>query len=142
MNVFPDIPGYKITGKLGKGSNARVYLAVQEKSNRKLAIKVFDSQLLKDKDTAAQLDKETKTAASLSHANIVRIFDTGKTNEYYYIAMEYLEDSLKDMINRNPQLKIPPEIALDIVDNIMKALDYVQTGPHSGTGGFRYCPGI
>jgi serine/threonine protein kinase len=126
MNVFPGIPGYKITGKLGKGSNARVYLAVQEKSNRKLAIKVFDSQLLKDKDTAAQLDKETKTAASLSHANIVRIFDTGKTNEYYYIAMEYLEDSLKDMINRNPQLKIPPEIALDIVDNLMKALDYTH----------------
>jgi serine/threonine protein kinase len=126
MIVFPGIPGYKISGKLGKGSIARVYLAVQEKLNRKLAIKVFDTHLLKDKDTAAQLDKETKTAASLSHANIVRIFDTGRTNEYYYIAMEYLEDSLKDMINRNPQLKIPPEIALDIVDNIMKALDYTH----------------
>lgn len=126
MTVFPEIPGYKISGKLGKGSIARVYLAVQEKSNRKLAIKILDAQWLKDKDIAARLDKETKTAASLSHANIVRILDTGRTNKYYYIAMEYLEDSLKDMINRNPQRNIPPEIALDIADNIMKALDYTH----------------
>jgi len=126
MTVFPEIPGYKITGKLGKGSIARVYLAVQEKSNRKLAIKILDAQWLKDKVIAARLEKETKTAASLSHANIVRIFDTGRTHEHYYIAMEYLEDSLKDMINRNPQVNMPPEIALDIIDNIMKALDYTH----------------
>jgi serine/threonine protein kinase len=126
MKDFPEIPRYKISGKLGKGSIARVFLAIQDKLNRKLAIKVLDSQLLKDKDTAARFDKETKTAASLSHANIVRILDTGKTNKYYYIVMEYLEDSLKDMMNRNPQLNMPPEIALDIVDNIMKALDYTH----------------
>lgn len=126
MTVFPGIPRYKISGKLGKGSIARVYLAIQEKLNRKLAIKVIESQLLKDKDIAARFDKETKTAASLSHANIVRILDTGKTNKYYYIVMEYLEDSLRDMISRNPQLNMPPEIALDIIDNIMKALDYTH----------------
>lgn len=126
MTEFPEIPRYKISGKLGKGSIARVFLAIQDKLNRKLAIKVIESQLLKDKDIAARFDKETKTAASLSHANIVRILDTGKTNKYYYIVMEYLEDSLKDMMNRNPQLNMPPEIALDIVDNIMKALDYTH----------------
>lgn len=126
MIVFPKIPGYKISGQLGKGSLARVFFAIQEKLNRKLAIKVLDSQLLKDKDTAARLDKETKTAASLSHANIVRIFDTGRTHENYYIVMEYLEDSLKDMINRNPHVNMPPEIALDIIDNIMNALDYTH----------------
>lgn len=126
MTVFPGIPGYKISGKLGKGSIARVYLAIQQKLNRKLAIKVLESQLLKDKDTAARFDKETKTAASLSHANIVRILDTGKTNKYYFIVMEYLEDSLRDMINRNPQVNMPPEIALDIIDNVMKALDYTH----------------
>jgi serine/threonine-protein kinase PpkA len=126
MNEFPDIPGYKISGKLGEGTIARVYLGIKEKLNRKLAIKIIESQLLKDEDTAARLDKETKTTASLSHNNIVRIFDIGRTKEYYYIAMEYLEDSLRDMINRNPQLNIPPETALDIIDNIMKALDYTH----------------
>jgi serine/threonine protein kinase len=126
MTDFPEIPGYKISGKLDKGSMARVYLGTQEKSNRKLAIKVIESLLLKDKDTAARLDKETKTAASLSHANIARIIATGRTDEYYYIVMEYLAESLKDIMNRNPQGKMPPEIALDIIDNIMNALDYTH----------------
>jgi len=126
MTEYPEIPGYKISGKLGKGSIARVFLGIKEKLNRKLAIKVIESQLLKDKETAARLDKETKTTASLSHNNIVRIFDIGRTKDYYYFAMEYLEDSFRDMINRNPQLNIPPETALDIIDNIIKALDYTH----------------
>lgn len=126
MVAFPEIPGYKIIEKLGQGGVAAVYLGIHEKIERKTAIKILDPSLSKDKLTAARFEREATTTANLSHSNIVQIFDIGKTGEYSYIAMEYLEFSLKDFMRRYPGGIIDPVTALDIVENIMKALDYAH----------------
>jgi serine/threonine protein kinase len=126
MANFPGIPGYKIISKLNTGGMASVYLGIQEKLNRRVAIKILEPFLLKTKDTALRFEQEAKTAASLSHSNIIQIHDTGKIDDFHYIVMEYLEESLKDKMNLNPKGKMHPEIALDIIDNLMNALDYAH----------------
>jgi serine/threonine protein kinase len=126
MAGFPEIKGYKIISKLGQGGMAAVYLAVQKKLERKVAIKVLDQKLLKNKALVDRFEKEAKTAAMLSHSNIIQIYDTDRTGDCHYIIMEYLEKSLRDRMNVNPVYKMPPGTALKIAENLMKALDYAH----------------
>jgi serine/threonine-protein kinase PpkA len=126
MVDFPGIPGYKIVSKLKTGGMATIYLGIQEKLNRKVAIKILEPFLLKTKDADVRFQQEAKTAARLSHSNIIQIHDTGKIDNYHYIVMEYLEESLRDKMNLNPKGKMHPEIALDIIENLMNALDYAH----------------
>jgi serine/threonine protein kinase len=123
MIDFPGIPGYRILEELGQGGMARVYLGIQEKLNRKVAIKVLEPGLFQKESTIARFENEARTAARLNHSNIITILDTGKAGEYYYIVMEYLEESLRDRMESSPGGKIQPENALEIVKNIMTALD-------------------
>jgi len=126
MADFPGIPGYRFGSVLGKSGVGRVYMAIQEELDRKVAVKVLEPSLMRDEVIAARFEKEAETAASLSHSNIIQIFDTGKTGDYYYIVMEYLEESVKDLMKHNQQGKIHLELALDIVEDIIKALDYAH----------------
>lgn len=126
MNDLPEIPGYKVISILSKGGIARVYLGVQEKLNRKVAVKVLKPFFLKDKETAERFKREAKTAAMLTHSNIVQIYDTGVIEEYHYLVMEYLEESLRERLKREPQGKMKPEIALSIIEELVKALDFAH----------------
>jgi serine/threonine protein kinase len=127
MGVFPEIPGYRIVGELGRGGVAVVFLGIHDRLNRKVAIKVLEeSTLRQDENIPRRFLREAETTARFSHSNIIQIFDTGKNDRFYYIVTEYLEESLRNRINREPEGKIPPEIAFEIVDDIMGALDYVH----------------
>jgi serine/threonine protein kinase len=118
---------YKIVSEAGKGAVAVTYLAIQEKLKRKVAIKVMEEPtLLKNEKVFERFLREAETAAGLSHSNIIQIIDTGKMNKYYYIVMEYLEESLRERMIRESEGKIPPESALEIVEGIMRALDYIH----------------
>lgn len=124
---FPDIPGCKIVSILGEGGMSTVYLGIQERLKRKVAIKALESKMLKDPDTAKRFEKEAKTAANLSHSNIIQIFDTDKTSDgNYYIVMEYLEKSLKEHLQIIPGGKMHPKSTVNIAKNIFKALDYAH----------------
>ncbi len=126
MSEFPGIPGYSIVSTLGEGGMAAVYLAIQEKLGRKVALKILEPSLLKYAEAAARFDREAKTAAGLSHSNIIQIFDYGKSGKYPYIVMEYLPVSLKDLMKQHPECRVDPVQSLDIVEKIMRALDYAH----------------
>lgn len=126
MANFPKIPGYEISSVLGEGGVATVYLGFQLKLNRKVAIKILKPFMMKDKETVSRFEREAKVAAMLSHSNIIQVYDTGKSGQHHYIVMEYMEESLKDRMKLNPNGTINPKAALDIVENMMKALDYAH----------------
>jgi len=126
MNYSLQIPGYRIISKIAEGGMATVYLGIQEKLNRKVAIKVLEPSLLKNRETPARFDKEAKTAAMLSHSNVIQIFDTGTIDDFHYIIMEYLQDNLKERMMVSSEGKLSPEKAIDIILDIMKALDYAH----------------
>jgi serine/threonine protein kinase len=126
MNSFPEIPGYKIIKKLGEGSIAAVYLATREKSDQKVAIKIYEPPIIK-RVTEQRFENAARIAATLSHTNIAQIFDNGVSGQNHYIVMEYLEETLEDRLKRSPGSKMPPETALDIVIDLMKALDFAHS---------------
>jgi serine/threonine-protein kinase PpkA len=126
MAEFPVLSGYEIISLLGEGGVAKVYLGIQEKLKRKVAIKLLNPFFLKDKTVASRFEREAKTAASLSHSNIIHIFDTGKSGDYHYLIMEYMEESLREHMQLNPLHKIVPSRALAIIVDILNALDYAH----------------
>jgi serine/threonine protein kinase len=126
MTGLPIIPGYSIVNILGEGGMAAVYLAIQEKLGRKVALKILEPALLKYAEAAARFEREAKTAAGLSHSNIIQIFDYGQSGKYPYIVMEFLPQSLKDLMNQHGDQHIDPIQSLDIVEKIMRALDYAH----------------
>ncbi len=125
MEKFPKIKGYKLLKLLGRGGMSRVYLAVEDKLEREVAIKVLLSHYIEDEGIRKRFLKEAKTAASLRHSNIVSIFDIGETEDgKYYFVMEYLSGgSLKDKIAAG---KLSPEYALYVLKEIAEALFYAH----------------
>ncbi len=125
MNDLPEIPGYKIERKLGKGGMANVYYGIQESLKRKVAVKILSQYLLQDEQLIKRFLREAETAANLNHSNIVHIYDVGKYNDLNYIVMEYLEGgNLKQKLKKG---EIDEEKALWIILEISKALDYAHS---------------
>src|SRR2546426_3133319 len=98
--------GYAIERELGRGGMATVYLAQDLKHRRPVAIKVLAPEL------AAALGRERflreiETAARLSHPHILPLHDSGEADGFLYYVMPYVAgESLRDPLNREPQLPI------------------------------------
>src|SRR5918999_4079306 len=116
---------YRIVSKLGAGGMANVYLAEDQELGRRVAIKILDDRHANDDQFVERFRREAKNAASLSHPNIVSIYDRGEAEGTYYIAMEHLDGrTLKELIvARGPA---PPKIAIEYVRQILAALRFAH----------------
>src|SRR5688500_954969 len=92
---------YQIVDSLGEGAMGEVYRANDPRLGRDVAVKVLSRALISDADAAARFVREARAVASLSHANILSIFDFGTENGVTYAVMELLEgETLKDRLER------------------------------------------
>lgn len=123
MTQSVDIPGYRIKRELGAGGMSRVFLAFEEKLKRPVALKVLLPAFAQRSRVTRRFIKEARTAAQLRHSNIVSIFDVGKKGDCYYIAMEYLRESLMDRLKKT---SIKPQGALHIIKETAGALAYAH----------------
>lgn len=115
------IPGYRIQSALGKGGMASVYLAIQEKFDRPVALKIMLPALAADDSFARRFQREARLCAQLSHPHIVPVFDVGESDGMHYIAMEYVAGgSLKERLADG----ITPKDAETILRQMASALDY------------------
>jgi serine/threonine protein kinase len=115
---------YLVLRKLGSGGMADVYLAEDQELGRRVAIKVLNDRHANDELFVERFRREAKNAASLSHPNIVSIYDRGETQGTYYIAMEYLDGrSLKELIVRDT---LPVEQAVSYTRQILSALAFAH----------------
>ena len=116
---------YRIVRKLGTGGMANVYLAEDEVLGRRVAIKILNDRHAGDDQFVERFRREAKNAASLSHPNIVSIYDRGEAEGTYYIAMEYLDGrSLKELIiARGPA---PVHVAIDYARQILAAIRFAH----------------
>src|SRR2546427_7834974 len=116
---------YKVVRKLGAGGMADVYLAEDQELGRPVAIKILNDRHAQDDQFVERFRREAKNAASLSHPNIVSIYDRGEAEGSYYIAMEYLDGrTLKELLVRNGPPPIP--IAIDYARQILSALAFAH----------------
>ena len=127
MVDIPKIPGYRIEKKLAEGGMSTVYMGIQEKLSRKVAIKILDPSLLKNKMVEIRFLQEAETAANMYHSNIISIYDIGRVGDYSYMVMEFLEETLKDHLLGHPEFVLKPEKALDILKPIVEALYYAHS---------------
>src|SRR5438067_1302791 len=116
---------YKIIRKLGAGGMADVYLAEDQELGRRVAIKILNDRHAADDSFVERFRREAKNAASLSHPNIVSIYDRGTAEGTYYIAMEYLDGrSLKELIvSRGPA---PIKVAIEYTRQILGAIGFAH----------------
>jgi beta-lactam-binding protein with PASTA domain len=116
---------YVIKRKLGSGGMADVYLAEDQELGRRVALKLLDERHASDEQFVERFRREAQSAAGLNHPNIVSIFDRGRAEGTYYIAMEYLDGrTLKELLVRNGPTPIP--IAIDYARQILGALSFAH----------------
>jgi serine/threonine protein kinase len=102
--MIPDsIAHYRILKKLGAGGMGEVYLALDTKLDRKVAIKVLRSDWLGEEHLKKRLLREAQAAAKLDHPNICAIYDVNEAAPFTFIVMQYIEgESLADNMVRQP----------------------------------------
>jgi beta-lactam-binding protein with PASTA domain/tRNA A-37 threonylcarbamoyl transferase component Bud32 len=116
---------YRILRKLGAGGMANVYLAEDEDLGRRVAIKILNDRYANDELFVERFRREAKSAAGLSHPNIVSIYDRGEAEGTYYIAMEVIEGrSLKELILTRGPLGIGQAIAYTL--EVLEALRFAH----------------
>ena len=117
---------YEIIKSIGEGGMANVYLAQDTFLDRKVAVKVLRGDLANDEKFIRRFQREAYNASSLSHPNIVEMYDVGEDNGTYYIVMEYVEGrTLKQLLKKRGNLTTPEvvDIMLQLTDGIAYAHD-------------------
>jgi serine/threonine-protein kinase len=110
---------------------AEVYRARDLRLDRIVAVKTLRSDLARDPTSQARFRREAQSAASLNHPSVIAVYDTGEDNlgdtPVPYIVMEYVDgQTLRDLLREHGRLR--PEPAMEIVDGILRALDYSHRG--------------
>jgi serine/threonine protein kinase len=116
---------YEIMSRIGGGGMALVYKGHDMLLHRKVAIKVLRQQFVHDDEFIHRFRREAQSAASLSHPNVVSIYDVGKEDDIHYIVMEYVEGkTLKDLIQERAPLPLGEAVHTSI--QIADALEHAH----------------
>ena len=123
-SVMPDIPGYRVMRRIGKGGMSFVYLAVQESLDRQVAIKITAPEILRDEISKQRFEQEARTIAKLEHPCIVGIYEVGRSPQgLMYYVMPYLSKGhLGQRDLRNDEVRI-----ITVLRSLLSALGYAHT---------------
>lgn len=104
---------YELFERIGEGGMSVVYKAKDKLLNRFVAIKILKPQFINDSKFIDSFRRESQAAASMSHPNIVNIYDVGREGNIHYIVMELIEGrTLSDYIKEQGPMSYPKVIAL------------------------------
>lgn len=114
---------YEIIEKIGNGGMATVYKSKDRVLNRYVAVKILRDEFTTDEEFIKRFRIEAQSAASLTHPNIVSIFDVGNEGSLYYIVMELIKGkTLKEIITEENG-PLPWKWSLNVVTQIASALE-------------------
>lgn len=112
---------YELIDRVGSGGMAIVYKARCRLLNRFVAVKMLRPEFNDDIEFLKRFETEAQAAASLSHANVVSVYDVGTHEKIHYIVMEYVEGAtLKEYMTENGPL--PVDTIFDFSLQIASAL--------------------
>ncbi|MFB9249167.1 Stk1 family PASTA domain-containing Ser/Thr kinase [Sphaerisporangium melleum] len=119
---------YRVESRIARGGMAAVYLALDVRLDRTVALKVMHPSLAEDPDFVRRFIGEAKSVASLSHPNVVHVFDQGADAGNVYLSMEYVPGrTMRDVLRERGRL--PAREALEIMIPVLAALGAAhQTG--------------
>ena len=112
---------YLVRSRIARGGMATVYLALDTRLDREVALKVMHAHLADDAQFTARFIREARAAARLSHPNVVQVFDQGSEGELLYLAMEHLRGrTLREVLTERRVLTARE--ALTVLDPLLDGL--------------------
>ncbi len=91
LKAGASISHYRILSKLGAGGMGEVYLALDTKLNRKVALKILPGELSANAQRMRRFVQEAQAAAALNHPNIAHVYEIGEAERMHFIAMEFID---------------------------------------------------
>ena len=116
---------YRVERSIGRGGMAEVFLAHDLLLDRPVALKVLFPEYAIDPTFVERFRREAQSAAALTHPNIVAVYDWGKVNATYFIAMEYVEGKTLATILKE-RGRFSPIHTCDIIAEIASALSFAH----------------
>ena len=119
--VLKGLPRYTVKRKIGSGGMATVYCADDHVLGREVALKMMHEHLINSPESVRRFSGEARAVASLSHENVVKIFDYGENESRPYLVMEYVKGpSLQSFLEKNGTL--PNLVALEVCRQVLQGL--------------------
>src|SRR4051812_795903 len=132
LQMMPDLPpdptvgtvvaGYRIEDRIGRGGMGVVYLAEHQTLRRRAALKIIAPDLASSDDFRERFLREARIAATITHPNVVTVYDAGEVEGLLYIAMQYVPGHDLSQILRDER-RLGPYRVLDIGRQVGAALD-------------------
>jgi serine/threonine-protein kinase len=116
---------YRVERSVGRGGMAEVFLAHDLLLDRPVALKVLFPEYANDPNFVERFRREAQSAAGLTHPNIVAVYDWGKVNNTYFIAMEFVQGRTLASILKE-KLRLTASQACDIAVDIASALGFAN----------------
>ena len=116
---------YRVVSRVGSGGMAEVYCAEDTQLGRRVAVKLLHERFAQDAEFVERFRREASSAASLSHANIVSVYDRGEWGGTYYIAMEFLDGRSLDSIVRE-EAPLEPDRAIELTEQVLRAARFAH----------------
>ncbi len=112
---------YEVGSRIARGGMATIYAALDRRLDRRIALKVMHPHLADDSEFVERFIREARSAARLSHPNVVQVFDQGSDGDVLYLAMELLPGrTLREVITERGVLT--PREALTVAEPVLDAL--------------------
>ena len=125
MPDLPIIDGFRLVEELGSGSLSTVYKAVEEPLGRTVALKILKNTIAPDSPFAAQLEREARVLATLSHPNIGLLYAFSKDAANMHLVLEYVDGfSLAGIAKKKPTLA--PEVVVVIGAAVARGLAHAH----------------
>src|SRR5262245_13778191 len=117
------IGAYRLLEPLGRGGMGEVYLALDTRLGRKVAVKSLRAEFTTDAERLRRFEQEARAASALNHPNIITIHEIGETDSIHYIVTEYVEgETLRQRLTSAPQIRLKLSETIGIAAQIAAAL--------------------
>jgi len=123
LSVGQKIGTFEVLSFISRGGMGEVYLAQDQRLNRKVALKLLPASFTKDNDRLRRFAQEARAASALNHPNIITIYEIQELNSSHVIATEFVEgETLRQRMNRAPlSLSETLNISIQISDALSAA---------------------
>jgi serine/threonine-protein kinase len=114
---------YQILEEIASGGQGTVYRAFDPDSGQIIAVKVLHPTLSGDRTYTERFRREASLAASIDHPNVVKIFEVGQDDDRFFMALEFLPESLARVIESGGQMRIAgaAQFAVQIAEGLAAA---------------------